>query len=163
MMLSIPMGVISETFPICGSRINAYIFLMSMLQVAFSLTMAFTAKDYPSENVQAAYTFFCFFGMAWTDTVLGGVIVRESRKDPEKGAEDLRIFEWITWGVGTFVPMMLGPGLFYEGLHLRVTTEFFVLTLNALLMASVAFFLPEKEMYSELDVQGVSAKDRRRF
>ena len=54
-----------------------------------------------------------FFGMAWTDTIIGGLIVKESRKDPDRGAEDLRYFEWITWAIGGVIPVLIGPGLLY--------------------------------------------------
>ena len=98
------------------------------------------------------YVFMIFFGMTWADTVIGGAVVKESRKDPDRGAEDLRYFEWITWAVGGIIPLLLGPGLLNGIFGLKITAAFLVISLNALLMMFVAWFLPEKNSARRLNV-----------
>ena len=99
--------------------------------------------------------------MTWADTVIGGVVVIESRKDPDRGAEDLRYFEWICWSIGGAIPVLLANGISTAVLGFSLTNQFFVVSLNALLMMSVAWFLPEKETQrrqnmSSLDVSYIS-------
>jgi hypothetical protein len=55
--------------------------------------------------------------MAWIDVIVGGLIVKESRKDSKKGSEDLRNFEWISWGLGGVIPILIGPLLIYQGIN----------------------------------------------
>lgn len=73
----------------------------------------YSDNSYPSAWLVCFYTWLVFLGMVWVDTVMGGVLVKESRKDTEKGAEDLLYFEWITWAIGGAIPVILGPGLLY--------------------------------------------------
>jgi hypothetical protein len=104
-----------------------------------------SARDYPSANLITFYTFLVFFGMTWTDTIIGGYIVRESRRDMERGAEDLRYFEWLCWAFGGIVPVLIGPGLVREGFDTVVVKEFWVIAGIGLLMAVVSIFLPAPE------------------
>ena len=71
--------------------------------------------------------------MTWFDTIVGGLLVRESRVDPKFGSEDLRYFEWMSWGGGGIIPELLGPLLLYGKLDYAINTVFYLLALNAVI------------------------------
>ena len=71
------------------------------------------------------------FPMTWADTVIGGILVKESRKDPLRGSEDLRYFEWITWSLGGIIPVVLGALILYQAFGLTVCSGSYVIVLNA--------------------------------
>ena len=85
-MLSVPMGIFSETFPIFGSRAKSYLFLASLLQIGACLNVAIQGRGDKNMDTSAwnltMWTWLCFIGMTWVDTIVGGLLVRESRVDP---------------------------------------------------------------------------------
>lgn len=108
------MGLVTETFPIFGSRVKSYIFLASLFQFGACLNMGIKVLDRVHEAWMLTFwTWLCFFGMAWVDTIVGGLIVKEARVDLKNGAEDLRYFEWISWGIGGVIPVLIGHLLLY--------------------------------------------------
>jgi hypothetical protein len=42
--------------------------------------------------------------MSWTDTISDGLLVREQRKDPIHGSQDLQVFSYIFLALGGVVP-----------------------------------------------------------
>jgi len=104
------------------------------------------------------------FPMTWADTVIGGILVKESRKDPLRGSEDLRYFEWITWSLGGIIPVILGPLVLYQAFEMSVTSEFYVIVLNAFCLMVAALFLPRSQsMEEEMADKQISVAERNRF
>lgn len=147
-LLAAPMGLISESVPLFGNKDKSYIFVMSGVQLFAALLIAVgQTRVYMSQASLCAINFLMYFGMTWVDTVIGGLIVKEAKKDPnnDKGAEDMRYFEWFSWAVGGIIPVMLGPLLLYQLDHTNITKEYYVMALNAALMMLLCVFLPSNE------------------
>ena len=80
-------GIITDTFPICGSRKKSYIILMGMIQCAASLCIALIPFE-DAEPVAALGTVIFFTG-AFMDVVVDGLMVQQQRLDPVNGSEEL--------------------------------------------------------------------------
>ena len=85
-------GIISDTFPIFGTRKKSYIVVMGMLQFVTSWSIAlFKFHD--------AY-WICMLGFlmnlasAFMDVVVDGLMVMQSRQDQENGSQDLQTYSW---------------------------------------------------------------------
>lgn len=87
--------------------------------------------------------------MTWVDTIVGGLLVKESRVDAKFGSEDLRYFEWLSWGVGGIIPELLGPLLFIGKLGWSSNIVFYILAVNAGFMIYLAILIPEYDSESQ--------------
>ena len=83
--------------------------------------------------------------MTWTDIIVGGLIVKEARKDSKYGAEDLRYFEWICWGLGGMIPVIIGPTIMGLGFMLNVSTNWYAVTLVPLFLIPFALRLKQTD------------------
>ena len=80
-------GIITDTFPLYGSGKRSYIFLMGMIQCLTCLGMAiFDFKDASSIMMLACIN---HGAGAVMDVVVDGLMVINSRKDPNFGSEEL--------------------------------------------------------------------------
>lgn len=141
-LLLVPMALISESVYLFGNNDKSYIILWSLISIAASLTVAFAAADIPAPWFLTLMTWLVFFGMAWIDTIVGGLIVKESRRDKDKGAEDMRYFQWITWSLGGIIPVLIGPFCLFQQHEFACSTLYFVLAGSSALMLIAAFFIP---------------------
>ena len=66
-------GIITDTFPIFGSRKKNYIIIMSLLQCI--CTLAIATIDFGSANMIAALGFVITFSGALLDVVVDGLMV----------------------------------------------------------------------------------------
>ena len=67
-------GIITDSFPICGSRKKSYIIIMSLLQCICALAIA--TIDFGSANIIASLGFVITFSGALLDVVVDGVMVQ---------------------------------------------------------------------------------------
>ena len=80
-------GIISDTFPIFGTRKKSYIVVMGMLQFITSWSIALI-------KFHDAY-WICMLGFlmnlasAFMDVVVDGLMVMQSRQDQDNGSQDL--------------------------------------------------------------------------
>jgi hypothetical protein len=141
-LLLVPMALISESVYLFGNNDKSYIILWSLISIAAALTVAFTLPDSPDPWFLTLMNWLIFFGMAWIDTIVGGIIVKESRRDKDKGAEDMRYFQWLSWSIGGIVPVLIGPYCLFEQHKFNISTLYFVLAGSSCLMLVAAFFIP---------------------
>ena len=67
-------GIITDSFPIFGSRKKSYIIIMSLLQCICALAIA--TIDFGSANIIASLGFVITFSGALLDVVVDGVMVQ---------------------------------------------------------------------------------------
>lgn len=106
------------------------------------MALAVTGPSNPSAYWLTSMLFIYFFGMAWVDTIVGGLIVKESRRDKEKGAYDMRYYQWITWGFGGIIPPLLGPFMMYQQRDWPIAYCYYVLTGISFMFLVAAPFIP---------------------
>ena len=94
-------GIITDTFPIFGSRKRSYIILMGLMQCAAALCIALIPFE-TAEPVAILGTLI-FLAGAFMDVVVDGLMVQQQRLDPAKGSEDLQSLSWAMYGVGGVV------------------------------------------------------------
>ena len=79
-------GLISDNFPIYGSRRKSYLFLAALIYV-----ISMNAMVYNQSDVQLAT--ICLFmsnlSVAFSDVIVDSLMVIQSRRSPEDGSEDL--------------------------------------------------------------------------
>jgi len=79
-------GIITDTFPIFGSHKKSYLILCGFMQALSSIA----AILFPQSPIHIV--FFCFINALCSsvmDTVVDGLMVSNSKKDPKFGSEDL--------------------------------------------------------------------------
>ena len=72
-------GIISDTFPIFGTRKKSYLCLMGLLQALTAFAIA--AFPLSSPATVTALGFFMNLASAFMDVVVDGLMVMQSRKD----------------------------------------------------------------------------------
>ncbi len=72
-------GIISDTFPIAGTRKKSYIMLMGMLQFSTAWTIAMVQFENPV--IICILGFFMNLASAFMDVVVDGLMVMQARKD----------------------------------------------------------------------------------
>ncbi len=72
-------GIISDTFPICGTRKKSYIMLMGLLQFSTAWTIAMVPFENPV--MICILGFFMNLASAFMDVVVDGLMVMQARKD----------------------------------------------------------------------------------
>ena len=93
-------GLISDNFPLFGSRRKSYILIMALLQFLSMIVLGFTnAEDLP---VSAAtwMLFISNLGIAFSDVIVDSLMVIQSRRFPDDGCEDLTAFSWTCSAIG---------------------------------------------------------------
>ena len=99
-------GIISDTFPVFGSRKKSYIVMMGLLQFVTSWTIAMVTFESPV--VVCALGFFMNLASAFMDVVVDGLMVMQSRKDQESGSQDLQTYSWQLLGLGGMIGGVAG-------------------------------------------------------
>ena len=99
-------GIISDTFPIFGTRKKSYLCLMGLLQAVTAFSIAVFPIQSPS--VVTALGFFMNLASAFMDVVVDGLMVMQSRRDQENGSQDLQTFSWQLLGVGGIIGGVAG-------------------------------------------------------
>lgn len=80
-------GIISDTFPIFGTRKKSYIVLMGMLQ--FVTAWAIALVRFKEPYMICVLGFLMNLSSAFMDVVVDGLMVMQSRRDPVNGSQDL--------------------------------------------------------------------------
>ena len=94
-------GIISDTFPIFGTRKKSYIMLMGFLQFATAWTIAIV--NFESPIYVCVLGFFMNLASAFMDVVVDGLMVMQSRRDQVNGSQDLQTFSWQLLGLGGII------------------------------------------------------------
>lgn len=105
-------GIITDSLPIMGSGKRSYIFIMGMLQTICCLLLFLFHFEHPGWVV--AFAMLAMVGQAFMDVVTDGLMVINSRIDPNQGSEELQIYSWVMSGVGGIVACLLS-GHFLTG------------------------------------------------
>ena len=94
-------GIISDTFPVFGTRKKSYLAMMGLLQFATAWLIAI----YPFENATsvAALGFVMNLASAFMDVVVDGLMVMQARKDQANGSQNLQTFSWQMLGLGGII------------------------------------------------------------
>ena len=77
-------GIISDTFPIFGTRKKSYIMMMGFLQFATAWTIAMVKFDSPI--YVCILGFFMNLASAFMDVVVDGLMVMQARRDQQNGS-----------------------------------------------------------------------------
>lgn len=80
-------GILTDSFPICGSGKRSYVVVMGIAQFVCLMMCAIIA--WPTASPIVWFTVVYSTGGAFMEVVCQGLMVVESRKDPESGSEDL--------------------------------------------------------------------------
>lgn len=109
-------GLISDSFPIYGSRKRAYIMLGGLLQF-FCLQVMFWV---PNQSIQltAVCGFLVNLSTAFADVIVDSMMVMQSRRDPVNGSERLQSFSWLCKASGGVIATVI-TSFMTEYLHPR--------------------------------------------
>ena len=99
-------GIISDTFPIFGTRKKSYIILMGMLQFATAWTIAMVSFSNPI--FVCILGFFMNLASAFMDVVVDGLMVMQARRDTANGSQNLQTFSWQLLGLGGIIGGVAG-------------------------------------------------------
>jgi len=80
-------GIITDTFPICGSTKKSYLIVLGTVFCIGSYVCAIFDFETPWPLV--AGVFITMVASAMMDVVVDGLMVTQSRLDPKSGSEDL--------------------------------------------------------------------------
>lgn len=94
-------GLISDNVPLFGSRRKSYLVLGALIQF---ITMIVLGLQHSYDNVSVAswMLFLCNLSIAFSDVIVDSLMVIQSRKYPDSGAEDLNSFSWACMSLGGF-------------------------------------------------------------
>lgn len=99
-------GIVSDTFPIFGTRKKSYIMLMGMLQFSTAWTIAMVSFTDPM--YVCVLGFFMNLASAFMDVVVDGLMVMQARQDQINGSQDLQTFSWQLLGLGGIIGGVAG-------------------------------------------------------
>ena len=99
-------GIISDTFPILGTRKKSYIMLMGFLQFASAWTIAMVKFENPIYVCMLG--FFMNLASAFMDVVVDGLMVMQARRDQTNGSQNLQTYSWQLLGFGGIIGGLLG-------------------------------------------------------
>ena len=101
-------GIITDTFPICGSTKKNYLILLGTVFCLCALGVGIF--DWPTAGPIIALITTTSLASAMMDVVIDGYVVVQARLDPKHGSEDLQSFCWGIAGLGGVVGY-LGGGI----------------------------------------------------
>jgi MFS family permease len=104
-------GIMSDTFPIFGSRKKSYLIIMGLLQTITCILLAIVEFE-SATSVAWLVTAFAL-STAFSDVVVDGLMVGQCRLDPDYGSEDLQTISWVSLGLGGIIGSISG-GLITE-------------------------------------------------
>ena len=90
-------GLISDNFPIFGSRRKSYLLLMASVQFTTMIALGFQPE---SETSATWLLFFSNLGIAFSDVIVDSLMVIQARRHPNRGSEDLNTFSWTFLSLG---------------------------------------------------------------
>lgn len=99
-------GIITDTFPICGSTKKSYIILLGMLYCLSALAYAFFRFE--SHGPVVAIFTVNMFSLAAGDVAVDGLMICQQRLDPKYGSEDLQAYIWGVGGIAGVIGYLLG-------------------------------------------------------
>ena len=93
-------GLISDNFPIFGSRRKSYLFMGAVVNFLSMYVLSQNSKN------DLTFTTICFFmynlSVAFSDVIVDSLMVIQSRRRPEDGSELLQTWSWCCLSVGGF-------------------------------------------------------------
>jgi len=148
-------GIISDTFPLFGTRKKSYLALMGLLQFC----TAFTLAIYPFESAVsvAGLCFVMNLASAFMDVVVDGLMVMQSRKDAANGSQNLQTFSWQMLGIGGIIGGITG-GLFTQ--YLDTHYCFYIFGLMGFFIMLSAIAMPDSIEAEQLAVINMSLCNR---
>jgi MFS family permease len=99
-------GIFIDTFPILGSRKRNYLILMGFIQTITCILVALV--QFKHATSVAVLLLIMNLSVAVMDVVLDGLMVCQSRLDPDYGSEDLNTLAWTMVGVGGIAGSVAG-------------------------------------------------------
>ena len=99
-------GIITDTFPICGSTKKSYIIVLGVLYFVCSFSYALFVFENPGPAV--AIITLAMFALAMSDVVVDGLTVDQQRLDPKNGSEDLQSYVWAVAGISGVIGYIAG-------------------------------------------------------
>jgi MFS family permease len=99
-------AMISDSVPILGYRRKYYLIFNGFMSF-FSCAMIFPDYFHSVYLVVGLLT-VCQMAAASTDIIVDAIMVKEARKDPERGSEDLQTISFMTMGVAGIAGSVIG-------------------------------------------------------
>ena len=100
--LKICYGLISDNFPLFGSRRKSYLILGAIIQFVTMLAIGLTSREREDPELAIWMLFFSNLSIAFSDVIVDSLMVIQARKFPDHGAEDLNSFSWLCMSFGGF-------------------------------------------------------------
>ena len=91
-------GIITDTFPICGSTKKNYLILLGTIFCLCALAVG--VFNFPTAGPTIALITVTSLASAMMDVVVDGYVVCQARLDLKHGSEDLQSFCWGIAGLG---------------------------------------------------------------
>ena len=101
--IKIVYGLISDNFPIFGSRRKSYLLIMSLLQFLSMIILGMISTNSESENLAAWMLFISNLSIAFSDVIVDSLMVIQARRYPEDGGEELNSFSWTCMAIGGLI------------------------------------------------------------
>ena len=146
--IKIVYGLVSDNFPIFGSRRVSYLLIMAVLQFVTMLMLGLSPQ---SENMATWLLFFSNLSIAFSDVIVDSLMVIQARRHPDSGSEDLNTFSWTCMSMGGLIGSFIAAILtdFYEPRYC-----FLFSSLMSLAIAFVAVKLD-----TALETEGLEAQE----
>jgi MFS family permease len=94
-------GLIADNLPIFGSKRRSYVALSGLMQFTFLIPLIPAYIE--SEYVIAGFLTIYAMSVAFNDSIIDALMVMQSRRDPERGSEELNSYSWLWLAFGGIV------------------------------------------------------------
>ena len=93
-------GLISDNFPVFGSRRKSYLLIAAFLQFFSMAGLTYNSKG--DLNLAVGFLFMSNLSVALADVIVDSLMVIQSRQYPNEGAEELNAYTWTCFSMGGF-------------------------------------------------------------
>lgn len=136
-------GLISDNFPVAGTKRKSYVIIMGFAQFVSLLSVyAFEISNGLAVAMLLSITSMC---IAFINVVVDAIVCVQARRDPEHGSQDLMSLAWIANGIGGVAGCLLGG---YMTQYCHPKYSFLIFSIMGLVLALCGLGLSSE---SELD------------
>jgi MFS family permease len=153
-------GILTDTFPLCGSTKKSWLRVLGTIFCISATLSGFYDGDSPWPLVlNVALSMVC---SAIMDVVVDGLMVTQSRLDPESGSEDLQSYQWACAAISGIVGYYIGGVMTQNGYS---SETFFISAALGLIINISACFLDSslEDLRKEIDRMNCCRRTKHNF